>query len=196
METVKKTRKEQAQETKQRLFDVAFQMLSSKPFEEIKIRDIVEAAGVSIGTFYLYYKTKLDVFYETYVIADSYFDTTVRANLSKVKTTPEKIRKYFKAYAEYSSDITSLALTKVLYNSENKKFNRDTENGMHSLLLEIVTDGIKNGEIKSKDNAKDISKFLLIAARGQVYDWCTMDGSYSLEKAMDAMISKLLNIYL
>ena len=183
-------------ETKQHLFDAAFKMLEEKPYEEITVRDIVKAADVSTGTFYLYYKTKLDVYYETYVLADKYFDTTVRRAVSRCDTTEKKLHCFFKSYARYSSEITSLALTKLLYNSDNKCFMRNINGGMRDLLSEIISEGLENGSVKSSESASDITEFLMIAIRGRVYDWCIHDGGYSLADLIEKDLSKLLEIYL
>lgn len=69
----KLNRKDQAAQTRLLVFNTALKLLEHKDFEDIKIRDIVSEAGVSIGTFYNYFSTKLDVFYETYTLADDYF---------------------------------------------------------------------------------------------------------------------------
>lgn len=191
MSEEKLTRKEQARETKQHLFDVALNMLAEKPFEQITVRDIVKEAGVSTGTFYLYYPTKLDVFYETYVIADEYFNTTVRKRVSKLKSTESKIRCFFTEYGAYSSELTSLKLTKLLYNSDNKCFIRNVSGGMHDLLTDIIQEGIDNGFF-AEDDAEKTADRLMIIARGRTYDWCIHDGSYNLKKAMVEDICRLL----
>ena len=70
---VKTRRQLQAEQTKDKLFEAAVSLLAEKDFEQITIRDIVAKAHVSIGTFYNYYSTKMEVFYETYRVADHYF---------------------------------------------------------------------------------------------------------------------------
>ena len=67
---VKTRRQLQAEQTKDKLFEAAVSLLAEKDFEQITIRDIVAKAHVSIGTFYNYYSTKMEVFYETYRVAD------------------------------------------------------------------------------------------------------------------------------
>ncbi|QOR34941.1 TetR/AcrR family transcriptional regulator [Clostridium sp. 'deep sea'] len=58
----KPTKKElQAIETKKKIFNATFQLLKEHAYEEIKIMQIVNKAGVSAGTFYVYYDSKEDV---------------------------------------------------------------------------------------------------------------------------------------
>ena len=59
----KTKRQLQAEQTKDRLFNAAVDLLSERDFDDITIRDIVARANVSIGTFYNYYSTKMEVFY-------------------------------------------------------------------------------------------------------------------------------------
>ncbi|TGL59926.1 TetR/AcrR family transcriptional regulator [Leptospira jelokensis] len=51
-------------ERKERLIEAAYQLVKQKGYTETGIRDIVEAADVSIGTFYAYYKDKYDITFE------------------------------------------------------------------------------------------------------------------------------------
>ena len=47
-----------AAKTKERLHDTALELMDKYGLENITIQDICNAAGVSVGTFYNYYKTK------------------------------------------------------------------------------------------------------------------------------------------
>ncbi|TGK47327.1 TetR/AcrR family transcriptional regulator [Leptospira bouyouniensis] len=51
-------------ERKERLIDAAYELVKQKGYSETGIRDIVDAANVSIGTFYAYYKDKYDITFE------------------------------------------------------------------------------------------------------------------------------------
>ena len=141
LEEHKKTRRQQAEETKRHIFEVALALLDRRAFEQIKVRDIVEAAQVSVGTFYNYYATKLDVYYETYQLADEYFEDVVAPALIQ-PTARERILYFFDEYARYSSEITDISLTKLLYNSNNKCFDRPSEQGIRRVLGEQVQQGL------------------------------------------------------
>lgn len=194
MEELKLTRKEQAAETKKLIFDTALQLLEEKEFNKITIRDIVKRANVSIGTFYNYYSTKLDVYYETYKIADEFFETTVKDELSHISDPTEKIMLFFDYYAKYSSEITSLDLTRILYNSGNKCFDRSSEVGMMPLLVSIIAQGAATGVFQTDKTPAGLAQFLMISVRGQVYHWCTNDGSYNLRAAVAEHTKMLLKI--
>lgn len=195
MDGEKTSRQKQAEKTKRHIFNVALKMLDQRGYDAIKVRDIAEAAGVSVGTFYNYYETKLDVFYETYRLADEYFAHTVAPTLTQ-PTARERILRLFDEYARYSSEITDISLTKLLYNSDNHCFNRESPEGIVPLLRKQVAFGLERGELRRGDSDPDeIAKFLMIATRGLVYNWCTYNGDYPLREAMEKYVTRLLGAF-
>lgn len=189
--TAKTTRQMQAEQTKLQIFAAATRLLEIKEFDSITVRDIVQEAHVSVGSFYNAYPSKLDVFYETYQIADDYFESNVRPNLTE-PAAADRIRHFFREYAAYNSDISLFALTKVLYNSNNSCFHRSGSTGMRQLLTECVQYGLDRGEFASGHTAEEICNFLMVCIRGLVYDWCTCDGSYDLGAKMKLYVDALL----
>ena len=67
------SRRFQAEETHRKIYNTAFDLMTRKGFDKITIKDISKKAGVSIGTFYHYYKSKNDILREVYQKADDYF---------------------------------------------------------------------------------------------------------------------------
>lgn len=191
----KSKRQLQAEQTKDNLFIAAVELLTEKDFDDITIRDIVARAQVSIGTFYNYYSTKMEVFYETYRIADHYFTETVAPLLSQ-GTVLERIMAFFDYYAHYSSDLTDMRMTKLLYNPDNTFFSRDPHQGMVGVLIGILQQGLEEGALAGGESADEIAEYLMIAIRGLVYNWCTCNGSYDLAAATQKFVHRLLAYYL
>jgi len=54
----KTSRQLQAEETKRSIFLIVADIMKAKNIEDIKIRDICERAGISVGTFYHYFPSK------------------------------------------------------------------------------------------------------------------------------------------
>ena len=104
---VKTRRQLQAEQTKDKLFEAAVSLLAEKDFEQITILDIVAKAHVSIGTFYNYYSTKMEVFYETYRVADHYFSEVVAPALTQ-GTVYERILAFFDYYARKGFVVVSI----------------------------------------------------------------------------------------
>lgn len=190
-----KTRRQlQAEQTKDKLFGAAIALLAEKSFEEITIRDIVSSAGVSIGTFYNYYTTKMEVFYETYRVADHYFTEEVAPTLTQA-TVYERILAFFDHYAHYNCDLTDMKMTRLLYNTDNPFFNRDPNHGMVGVLINLLREGLARGELCGSDSPAEIAEYLMIAVRGLVYHWCTTSGSYDLTAATRNFVVRLMRAY-
>jgi AcrR family transcriptional regulator len=74
----------QAIETRNRLFVAAHELLKKKDYDSITIKEIVKRVGTSIGSFYLYFKSKLDEYYQTYEKpTNRYFDEFVAKSLDE-----------------------------------------------------------------------------------------------------------------
>lgn len=187
----KTSRQLQAEQTKLQIFEAAMRLLETKEFDTITVRDIVQEAHVSVGSFYNAYPSKLDVFYETYQVADRYFARYVRPRLTE-DSAVARIRHFFREYAAYNSDVSLFALTKVLYNPDNACFHRSSGSGMTQLLTECIQFGLDRGELSSPHTAAEIENFLMVCIRGLVYDWCTCDGSYDLKERMALYTDTLL----
>ena len=192
MEHLQKTARQiQEEQTKLQIFEAAMRLLEEQDFETITVRDIVQEAHVSVGSFYNAYHSKLDVFYETYQVADNYFEQRVRPQLTE-EDAVERIRHFFREYAVYNSEISLFALTKVLYNSDNACFHRESGSGMVQLLTECIQYGLDRGELASGHTAEEIENFLMVCIRGLVYDWCICDGGYDLKEKMKMYVDALL----
>ena len=68
-------------EKKQRIKDAAIKLMSKKGYHSTSSNEIAKEAGVSIGTFYSYYKDKKDLYKE--LVADIYNVVLTPMNLSE-----------------------------------------------------------------------------------------------------------------
>lgn len=192
----KTKRQLQAEQTKLNIFNTAVELLAEKDFESITIRDIVTRANVSIGTFYNYYNTKLEVFYETYQVADRYFTEVVEPQLTQPACV-ERVRFFFQHYARYSSELTDRKMTRLLYSPDNPWFNRPLGNTMVDVLIRVLQDGLDRGELDGQgDTAQEIASLLMISIRGLTYNWCTTGFAYDLSAAVRWSVDRLLRSYL
>lgn len=191
----KTKRQLQAEQTKLNLFNAAVELLAERDFESITIRDIVERADVSIGTFYNYYSTKLEVFYETYQVADHYFTQVVEPQLTQ-PTCVERALFFFEHYAHYSSELTDRRMTRLLYSPDNPWFNRPQDNSLVTVLIRVLQGGLDSGELDGHgDGAREIANWMMISIRGLTYNWCTTGFAYDLVQATDWSVRRLLRAY-
>ncbi len=94
-----------SQSTKEKLINSAIKVFSEKGFFNTKISDIVNEAGVAQGTFYLYFKSKEDIFLEIVQTVASQISEIIDNYLSYEGSPPKVIklfgREIFKLLYEY-----------------------------------------------------------------------------------------------
>lgn len=183
------SRAKQAIATKKKIYKVGIKLIQKHGIDGVGVSQIAKASGVSVGTFYHYYKSKLDLFMDIYRQADSYYESELAPQL---ETLPfeEKIQKFFHEYASMAEN-NGVQLTQKMYVPENSLFISRSK-GMHRVLQTIITEAQASGECSSDQQPDEISAELFIAARGAVFDWALHEGHYDLKEKME----KMLGIYL
>lgn len=181
----------QAQNTHDKIYNIAIELIESKGFENITVAEICEAANVSIGSFYNYFKSKHDILDNIFRLADDYFLNVVSHNLNE-GSSHEKIIKFFHYYGDYNLD-RGIDFVKQLYTGKNNLF-ATKGRPMQAVLQKIIEEGQSTGEISIDMTSEEIVKFLFIAIRGVVYDWCLHDGEYDLSSAIDNYVTLLVKL--
>ncbi len=166
--------------------------MSKKGFSNITIEDISKKAGVSVGAFYHYFKSKDDILFEVYQRADNYFRDSVKDKL-KSDNSLDQIVEYFRYYARYSEQ-TKIGFTIHLYNTENKFFLKKGRL-MQAILNNIIQEGQKRNEIIKEKSSEEIVDLLFLVARGVIFDWGLNDGKYKLEEKMAELFKLQVEIY-
>ncbi len=188
------SRQLQADETRAKIYKVSISLMDKKGFGNTTIEEISKAAGVSVGTFYHYFKSKEDIFFDIYKKADEYFETTVAQKLRTAGLDcAEQIVLFYKYYARYNKKRGFDNITQ-LYNTKNRFF---TVKGryMQGLLQNVIAAGQEKGELLNDMTPEEVTDYLFIASRGVVYDWCIHGGQYDLEKKLESYIRRLVQIF-
>lgn len=179
----------QAQQTKDKVYQVAIHLFETKGFENITVDEICKVANVSTGTFYNVFKSKYEILDRIFELADIYFSEKY-SEMVQCTTSKECILKYFDCYADYNIR-RGIEFIKQLYNVKNNLFAKD-HRVMQNILNDIIKDGQNKNEITSKFDSYEIVQFLFVCVRGVVYDWCLRDGKFDLKNRVHEYVSRLL----
>jgi len=185
------SRQIQAAETRDKIYNTAYNLMKKKGFNKITIEDISKKAGVSIGTFYHHFKSKDDILYEVYQRADNYFKDVL--NKMKSDNSLDQIVEYFQCYANYSEQ-TNIGFTTHLYSIENKFFLKKGRL-MLTILEDIIKRGQEKNEITKTKTPEEIVDILFLIARGVVFDWGLKDGKYKLENRMTELFNLQVELF-
>jgi AcrR family transcriptional regulator len=186
------SRQAQAQETSNRIYAAAIELMDRKGFDRITIADISKKAGVSVGAFYHYFESKDDILAEIFRRADEYFTTEVAPQLPK-KGVRQQILAFFDHYARFNI-LSGVEMTRELF-SPKIKFFVQKGRPMQDLLVDVLRHGKERGELSGDAQPEEIAAFLFVMARGIVFDWSLRDGQYDLRAAMRAYMRDLVSIF-
>ncbi|MCE1197224.1 TetR/AcrR family transcriptional regulator [bacterium] len=190
------SRQLQADRTRTLLYSIAVSLMEKQGFSNTTIEQIATKAGVSIGTFYHYFSSKEEIFYDTFKKADEHFETIVAPALYSAEAAGqsvfEQVVTFFRYYAHYNLNRGFSNITQ-LYNTKNKIFVKKGR-FMQELLKQVFARGMARGEFSSELSPDDATDYFFVVARGIVYDWCVHGGAYDLEKKMESYMRILLRI--
>jgi AcrR family transcriptional regulator len=179
----------QAQNTQEIIYKTALEMMEEKGFQNLKVEEICKTAGVSIGSFYNCFKSKNDILNEVFRQIDEYFKNEVEEKF-KSGSSFDRIRIYFKIYADYNVD-RGIEFVKQLYGVRNNLFITKGRY-LQKVLQDIIEDGQKSGEITMSMTSDEIVEFLFVSVRGIIYHWCLYDGQFDLVERISDYTNRLL----
>ncbi|MFZ7121955.1 MAG: TetR/AcrR family transcriptional regulator [Eubacteriaceae bacterium] len=191
-------RQKQAIATKHKIIVFAMELLKTKNYDQVTIKEICDSASVSVGAFYHHFQSKDDIIDEAFKTFDielqEFMDThTIDSCTSAIKLF---IEQYLKITNESGSSVISSIFR--LQMSSDEKYVIDNNRYFYNKLNQIIKDGIENGEFKSYLNSEDICDWIFRTSRGVIIDWCLHDASYDLVTRgctdVELVINSLLNI--
>ena len=180
-----------AQKTRNKLLETSLDLMKRKGYQSTTVRDICAQADISVGTFYSYFPSKTDLFFDIYKTGDDYFIETVAAKISG-DNAKDRILDFFRYYAKLNID-TGIDLMRVLYNPENSWFTQ--KRPMQRLLADIIAGGLARKELATEHTEHEIEEYLFTLARGCCYNWCITDGKTDLAAELQKLISMALEAY-
>lgn len=186
------SRQLQAQKTKRKIYNSAVDLFKKHGFDNTTIEDISRKAGVSVGAFYHYYPSKADIYSELYQKIDEFYENNADEIMFE-EDFYDDIILFFRHYATYNSARGTDAV-KQLFNTQSVLF-LDKKRYMYRLLTDIIKKGEDKNQLTKEMDINEIEEFLLVIARGVIYDWLLHEGDYDLEDKMVKFISEMKHVF-
>lgn len=185
MSTIEDVRKKMREEVREKIYNIALDLFIKNGYENTTIASICQKAGIAKGTFFNYFPSKDD-------ILTQYYSDLTFTSLNKAKA--KKHKDHRSAIIFYITDIARRAIKHPdLYLSLNQvkaSSNSliDEENILDNEFLEFsikhVEEGMKDGEINDKYDAKIMAELLLSIATGTANEWRNSDKSWDLVETL------------
>lgn len=167
------------------IINAAIQVFASKGFFNAKISEIAKKAKVSVGSVYVYYRSKDYVLYKIFddVWGRLYYklkETVARKDLSIEKKHDALIDMIFDTFTENTSIAIVIAHEQQRLLMRNPKEFTPYYEMFNRLGNRIIKDGIKQKVFNKEINPKISSLFLHGAFRELINNWANNQKMFSL----------------
>jgi AcrR family transcriptional regulator len=179
---------------------IALSVLSIHGFEQTKMQDIADKAGIAKGSIYKYFASKhklLDFLVSDFI---NKFDKILEGQLILCDSYLEKLKliitisilmmhepsEYFKIYIETWIYILKRKNTKIVEIFDNylEKWLKTIEN--------IIIEGQNHGVFKKDLDTKSTSRFISSSIDGIILHYLYCDGEFDLKKLADSFVITIL----
>jgi len=188
-------RRETGELKRRKIRDAAARIFLEKGYQRARIQDITDAAGISVGTFYIYFRDKKELFME---IVDQLLDRSVaaaeeafRQGGDVVNASASIARLYMENYAYFSGIINQLRGMMA----ETEPEARDRFAALHNRLADPIIRGIR--EAMERGVIREVDPELLARAIMGMVEFLsiflTFDRRYDASQATSFLMDLLLN---
>lgn len=183
-------RKLQATKTKRKIFEAARQLAAEHGIENVSVDSIVEAAGVSKGAFYVHYESKdalivalvnnytniADMDYKSFLISLS----DRKSSLDKLLLLAERISDFIELNIGFENMrvLYKAHITKTIDTTSAMNYGRE----LYKIFADILEKGVLGGELREDIPVDSLSKHLVLAIRGVVFEWCIRYPDFDLKE--------------
>ncbi|MTI71728.1 MAG: TetR/AcrR family transcriptional regulator [Firmicutes bacterium] len=183
----------QALETKNKITEIAVDMILNSNFEDITINQICSKANVSKGAFYHHFNSKSDIvveIYNTQVL--EYFD--IEKEISKATSIIDKIHRVILSFNVLIHNCGFELVKQIIIHQIQTDRKYYLSEGIFNFdrFSSLIKEGQDLGIIKDDLDSKDLALYIIKFSRGLLYDWCIYKGEYDFSK----QASKDLNLLL
>ena len=184
-----KNRKEKSIETKKRIYESADHLFKKYGFNNVSVDSIVEMAGVSKGSFYVYFDSKnlliadliadfvskLDLDYKSYIGA---FPASTKASEMLIVLAGKitDIIAHTIGY-DHMRMLYEVQLTRSINTNATLSYNRE----LYHIFNSIIKNGIEQGEFKKEIPIDTITNHCVMSIRGLTYEWCIRYPDFDLK---------------
>lgn len=178
------------EKTKRKLLETATQLFGKYDFPNVTVDAIVEAAGVSKGTFYIYFESKDALI--GHILSDyvASVDSDYKKHLSSI-APDAKADDIMLSLITKISDVLVGTIGRdnmsIIYKLQlEKTFNTDSVKGYNRELYKIFNDviqlGLNQGIFNAEIPLQTITNHFVMAIRGLSYEWCIRYPDFDLKE--------------
>jgi len=188
-------RKQQALDTKNKIYKAAVGLFKDKGYENVTVSEICQKAGVSVGCFYNSFPSKDQLILEEFVEANKYYER-IYLELPPDLDYLEKIVKFMDGVHEYSiqtgKERFRASYCSLIGPGKKTDYFLNEERPFFKITLKLIEEGQKNGILRREYSPREITLMIVASMYGYHYTWLIYD-DFDLKKVGIQTIKSLLN---
>lgn len=188
--TKKTSRQLQAEETRKRIVLCYLDIIREKPPNEVKITELCQRAGVSVGTYYHHFKNKYSVIRDIYYHIDERFNVVCQE--LQADSYVDRVLEYITYTGQEAQNYYGLRAATTIYQLQMNiegAFFLDTTRPFSQNLCDLLRGAVEAGELPPNLDVRSTVLDLLCIFRGIVYSWCLLKGELDIEGTIYATVS-------
>ena len=178
------------EKTKRNILESATRLFEKYDFTSVTVDAIVEAAGVSKGTFYIYFESKDELIANILSDYVTIVDSDYKNHLSSITPGTKADDIMLSLIAKISdvlvntigrdnmSLIYKLQLDKTFNTNSIKGYNRD----LYQIISDVIQLGLNQGIFNTEIPLQTITNHFVMAIRGISYEWCIRYPNFDLKE--------------
>ena len=171
MDERKTTRQLQAEASREKLQRIVMELSMTRSLDDIRIREICDAAGMSLGNFYQYFESKEAALIYSYKVKD---DEWRSEHFEDIADPAERAKTIVFTHLR-SMVAHPLCFDTQLYLAQLKQYDEyffTPDRYLHRVLREAIAEGQEKGEFRTEHAPAVITRRILNFTRGLVYNYC------------------------
>ncbi|MGF3072266.1 TetR/AcrR family transcriptional regulator [Facklamia sp. P13069] len=192
LEESKSNRDIQAELSKQKLFNSAFELFSKRPYHKVKIRDICNDAGVSVGLFYHYFLSKEALYNETFVYYMNHDKRSYDVDSSNpIDSIKRIIATNISGFVEMGPIFTNKFLVNELLT--NYEYLNDDSRKFNKAIIQCIDNAIEHELLYG--NQGEIAQDIFHVLKGIGFNWAINGGNFDFIAACIRMVDIIIANY-
>lgn len=185
---------QKSKETKEKIFHAAKEILQKDGYENLSIKNICEASGVSNGSFYHHFKTKDDLL--SYYIEEQ---PSIDPDLLALPETSNEAKKVIvEVYLHYADYCMQLGVDFIAgyYTPHNQALNPASRTERPYPIVTVqryLEKSVAAGIICLSNDISDVVTDIRMLVIGNVFEWSMRNGQVDLAQNMKRSLTNYLN---
>ncbi|RSK27367.1 TetR/AcrR family transcriptional regulator [Bacillus sp. HMF5848] len=181
---------------KENIINESIILFEKKGFSQTSIQDIVEAIGVTKGTFYYYYSSKEELLMDIHL---GYIDSLLenQKQINEIEDTcKQKLREivYLLVHAIETEGPQARIFFREMRHLSKDNYEKIIEKreNFRIVVEKIVEKGMEKGEFRNNLNAK-MTSFAILGVTNWSYQWYNPSGPINDKQLTDIYMDLILN---